>query len=478
MLSPKLGRIGKNVAVHMASFLLIASIISAIPIYEADGANALLLRNLTVRDIVSDDTSEVTIDSVASFSVSLTNNNQSSQPYVIIFDVRDSKGVSVMLGLAEGSVGKYTTAIVASNWIPDKLGAYTIRTFALSDTDHPEILAPVISAKFEVIEQQEEPLPQEEETVQPPSETTEETIEEPTLEELRQYALERINEDREAFGLAPVELSDNEAAQVHAQDMFETKFLSHWMSNGEKPYMTYTRYGGIGHVEQNIAYSGYTVDYDDCVSGDLICEKVDPWENIDDLEYLMVYDDADSDWGHRDNILDKYHTHVSIGIVYDDYFFSFVQNFENKYITKARATDTTPVIKFKEPTLTIEGKITEGQFSPELGHANTVTIYYDPLPTADTYKFNKHNLSYGLGDYVACVLQEQQTMYCPGATTLTAQVWDYENTKDYDTFLIRASLSSILDEPGVYTVILTAEPIGAGENAENWVAASGSIWYE
>jgi len=60
-------------------------------------------------------------------------------------------------------------------------------------------------------------------------------------EELVQRALDLINKDRADFGLPPVELSSNQAAQAHAEDVFSTKKISHWMTNGEKPYMTYTR---------------------------------------------------------------------------------------------------------------------------------------------------------------------------------------------------------------------------------------------
>lgn len=49
------------------------------------------------------------------------------------------------------------------------------------------------------------------------------------------------------------------------------------------------------------------------------------------MEY--VYNDTICcDNAHRHNILNKYHTHVSIGIAYDNTYFAIVQNFENNYI--------------------------------------------------------------------------------------------------------------------------------------------------
>jgi uncharacterized protein YkwD len=74
----------------------------------------------------------------------------------------------------------------------------------------------------------------------------------PALSNLKEYALQNINEDRAKFSLLPVKPSKNGAAQVHAEDILKTEQISHWMTNGEKPYMTYTRYNGLGYVAQNI----------------------------------------------------------------------------------------------------------------------------------------------------------------------------------------------------------------------------------
>lgn len=39
---------------------------------------------------------------------------------------------------------------------------------------------------------------------------------------------------------------------------------------------------------------------------------IDPIMSIDRSEYSMMHNDSESPWGHRDNILDRYHTHVSV----------------------------------------------------------------------------------------------------------------------------------------------------------------------
>ncbi len=121
-----------------------------------------------------------------------------------------------------------------------------------------------------------------------------------------QYAVEQINKDRIERGLAPVALSNNKAAQIHAEDVLNHRTISHWLSNGEKPYVTYSKNGGTGYVAQNVAIS-------QC-SG--FCTGYDLEEQIRDSQYEMMYNDAASDWGHRDNIIDPHHTHVSLGIAH------------------------------------------------------------------------------------------------------------------------------------------------------------------
>ena len=63
-----------------------------------------------------------------------------------------------------------------------------------------------------------------------------------TIEELKQYALKKINESRAKYGLPVVELGENNAAQVHANELLKTEMLSHWTTDGMKPYMRYSLY--------------------------------------------------------------------------------------------------------------------------------------------------------------------------------------------------------------------------------------------
>jgi uncharacterized protein YkwD len=258
-------------------------------------------------------------------------------------------------------------------------------------------------------------------------------------EDLVEHVLQVINDDRADFGLPPVELSANQAAQVHAEDVFHAKQISHWMTNGEKPYMTYSRYGGMGSVQQNVAIAGFTAEqYEECVSGILRgCERIDPLPTIEELEYEMMYKDEDCCGnGHRENILNPHHTDVSIGVVYDEYYLVVVQNFENNYGLRVSASNE---------QVRVSGQLAKGTLEQ-------ISIYYDEMPTPDTYEENKHALSYSAGELVASVAKPLPPGYYyeqqEGYSIIVANRWA-EQGESVD---VRFDLAQVARQDGVYTI--------------------------
>ncbi len=259
-------------------------------------------------------------------------------------------------------------------------------------------------------------------------------------EELVQHVLNRINKDRADFGLLPVELSSNQAAQIHAEDVFGTRHISHWMTNGEKPYMTYTQYDGEGSVQQNVAIAGFSPEqYEQCVTNVLIkCEEIEPLSTIDQLQYEMMYNDKECcNNGHKDNILNPRHTHVSIGIVYDQYYLALVQNFENNYGLDVDVEDSSEI--------EISGTLLEGQ----LDH---IAIYYDEMPTRAAYEQNKDLLSYSAGELVAVIVKPLPPGYyyesLEGYDIIEADRWIEQS----DSVNIGFDLADAVEEDGAYTL--------------------------
>lgn len=276
-------------------------------------------------------------------------------------------------------------------------------------------------------------------------------------EELVQHALAAINGDRAAFGLKSVELSDNQAAQVYAEDVFANKQISHWLSTGEKPYMTYSRLDGSGSVHQNVAISGFSQEeYDRCKSSFLRCEKIDALATIEELEHEMMYNDLECcNDGHRENILDPNHTHVSIGIMYDDYYLVLVQNFENDYGLKVGTEGT---------KISIAGPMPEG------AKFENIVIYYDPLPTPDAYEQNKKMLAYGPGELAASVFEPLPPGFhyqqSGDHVVIEARSWETDGNVD-----VKFDMSPAIKKPGVYTVYAMFE-----RNGVQFPATSHSIF--
>jgi uncharacterized protein YkwD len=284
------------------------------------------------------------------------------------------------------------------------------------------------------------------------SETVEETVQESqpttnTLTEYYQHALDEINKDRAKFGLSPVKLSDNKAAQEHAEDVLSTRKISHWTTDGMKPYMKYTLLGGEGNVAQNVAVSGYLgSDVDSCKDGFYFCPSIDVLEAIEEAEYGMMYDDAASDWGHRDNILDEHHTHVSLGIAYNDYFFVLVQNFEDNY-----ANLDMPVTRDNENIRISGSMITDTEGFEVYG----IGVFYDPTPTPSLYERYHDQGYYNQGGLVALIVEPLQH------GGYYQQPTDYELIEadvfrqDSDSFDIYFNLAEVIEDynDGVYTIV-------------------------
>jgi len=253
------------------------------------------------------------------------------------------------------------------------------------------------------------------------------------LTRLISYALEVVNRDRVGGGLKPVALGENSAAQSHAEDLAALLCLSHWGSNGMKPYMRYTLFGGKFFVEENVAavfMFGRTT----------LPSEEEMMSFIDQLENEMMYNDAASDWGHRRNILDPAHTHVNIGIAYNSQIFVLVQDFENILIgwSEFSVKNTTVVMK--------------GRFLQNL-RSYMVLVYYDPPPSPlsrEELMRAPYNESYGLGEPLGAILSRGYTTSLPYiyATRWSQNGLDFEIVFDFKGFVERR---------GVYTIVLEVE---------------------
>jgi uncharacterized protein YkwD len=267
---------------------------------------------------------------------------------------------------------------------------------------------------------------------------------------LMQYTLDLINSDRQSAGLNPVTLSFNSAAQIHAQDMLDNYYWAHWGTDGLKPYMRYTLEGGLGYDRENVGYSG---PYDPAENPNQYAD-IDVNKEIRDLEYQMVNNDAKSNWGHRDNILYKWHQKVNIGVAFDKKRVALVQQFEGDYVDYIQP----PTIS--GTTLALSGII-------RLGEPNNITICYDksPQPLTGTELVTGNYHSYDLGDRIGYILAPpppgQFYKDLPEEALLAAK-WD---TGQSGQFSIQADIAPALSKgKGVYTIVIVTR---AGQESIN-----------
>jgi len=268
-------------------------------------------------------------------------------------------------------------------------------------------------------------------------------------EELVEYALELINRDREANGLAPVTLGSNAAAQKHAEERLANGYLSHWGMDGLKPYMRYTLMGGVNYEAENgfmtetIWFGGRDPSY-----------RIDPKEMLEQAQEGLM-----ASPGHRKTILDKWHKKVNLGIAYDEERLDLVQQFEGDYI------EFSEFPQLHGNILSLAGKISLGTFY-------NVVLYYDPLPqplSPGQLNAPPYDYAYGLDEDIGTILPPLPPDYyyidlLPN--DVIAITWDI---KSDGLFTIEANVSPILGEgKGVYTVVVWVEIEGESVAISNY----------
>ena len=278
--------------------------------------------------------------------------------------------------------------------------------------------------------------------------------EELDIEDLYGHALEIVNDDRAKHGAKPVQLGHLNSAQAHADDMLEVGYFSHWNSNNLKPYTAYAKMGGMGHVSENVATVHMYCPASSCISSPFNTKN-----EIQGSQYAMMYDDADSNWGHRDNIIDPDHTHVNFGITQDDDDLYFVQHFE------------TNVIEWNMVEMSGGILVLDGNLMPGYRHDAPAYIFEDPaerkisgsaLNSQPPYNWGY----YEFGDVVGAVVEDTgpNSFYeeCrsgsiiltndDGSEDCVAYVEYLEYAETLGGFYAKVDVSKWLDRDGLHTL--------------------------
>jgi hypothetical protein len=176
----------------------------------------------------------------------------------------------------------------------------------------------------------------------------------------------------------------------------------------------------------------------------------------------MMYDDAGSNWGHRDTILNKWAKKVSLGIVTDGKRLAFVEQFAGEYI------------EYYVPS-TLSGSVlaVSGRFTIPGVEINNISITYDPLPQTITNSQLTTDAAYtggyGLGNRVNFIIPPPppgQTYASLSPEAIQASKWGISPSGQ---FSIQAGISRALGKgKGVYTIVIVATVGGENVNLANY----------
>ena len=251
----------------------------------------------------------------------------------------------------------------------------------------------------------------------------------------REQLLRMVNEERSQAGLNKLELDDLacNVAREHALDMAKGEFLSHWGSDGRKPYHRYSFAGGTDAVQENAS------------SADNI-QSLAPTGVLKDLHdmHLSMLNEKPPNDGHRRTILFPVHTHVGFGIALQGFHLRLAELYVAKYV---RVDPIPQRVKPKQSVL-FSGRV----LNPENELAG-VDVYYEPLPTPPQIEWLRVARSYGMPDE-----RESFQPRLPAGVHYTDGTQGEIEMLAGGNFRLRISLSKI---PGINTIMVW---VSKGEN--------------
>jgi uncharacterized protein YkwD len=200
------------------------------------------------------------------------------------------------------------------------------------------------------------------------------------LATFRAELLQLVNTERQIAGETTLAIDDlaSVVADRHASDMAGAGFLSHWGSDGRKPYHRYAAAGGFQVVTENVSSADNLESLSPKFIGQILAEM-----------HMKMYAEAPPNDGHRRTILAPENMHVGFGIALVERRLRMVELYVGKYVElEAYPKQAKPKTK-----LEINGKLLNSKY--EFGYAD---IFYEPMPKQPEIEWLRVGRSYGLPD--------------------------------------------------------------------------------
>jgi uncharacterized protein YkwD len=241
----------------------------------------------------------------------------------------------------------------------------------------------------------------------------------------REELLTVVNAERALASLNQLKIDELacRVATAHAWDMIKRDFLSHWGSDGRKPYHRYSFAGGTDAVQENVSLAEH-------ILSPLTTQVL---KDLYDMHKSMLNERPPND-GHRLTILDPHHTHVGFGIAYNG------RRLRLDELYLARYLHLDPIQR-NPRSVTINGRLLNSNH-----FLHEVDIFYEPPPT-------QPDLSWLQTPHFVAL----PSLYVPlrprapsGAAYADGTKGDYEWNRD-GKFSVTAKFFK--NEPGIYTIV-------------------------
>lgn len=241
-----------------------------------------------------------------------------------------------------------------------------------------------------------------------------------TVDNVKRAALNELNAIRRRYDLPSLQLLDLGIAQFRADDMVYNNYFGHCDLRGMIPNYWYTRLGGQHYVEENVGLTTLCRGYVSATNPADISVQDALNYSIDHVNN-MVYNDAASNWGHRDSLLDPTNNYVDIGVTWKKGMLILTI-----HMLKVWVNWTVPPT-YNENTGTFKAC---GYLTLNNSQIESVVIYrYEPKPEVGTVGnscvvVKDTCRSYSLGTPVAGVVPPNSNMFYLGIKTIKATRWE------------------------------------------------------
>lgn len=253
----------------------------------------------------------------------------------------------------------------------------------------------------------------------------------------RAELLKLVNTERMVAGATAL-AGDDLAAEVaarHALDMATAKFLSHWGSDGRKPYQRYAASGGFHVVTENVSSADNLESLSAKYVGQILAEM-----------HMKMHDERPPNDGHRRTILAPEHTHVGFGVAVVERRLRLAELYVGKYVE----LEPFPREAKTKTKVQINGKLLGPKH--EFAYAE---VFYEPLPKQAEIDWLRVGRPYGLPDEYVVLRPKlpEGGYYVDGAV----------GKIDVDRKRFRIPVELYKSEPGIYTVVILIRKAGSRE---------------